>query len=180
MYILLKYKYNSHKASIVYNDIQGIGFTMTYEDAHVSESENDSDSENDNGIDTVSVANSVVDSNTSERRVSKRQQQKAIKLSDPDHYVTARRVGNKVKEIELYSTRCNPGRLIRDPVFGTRSKDRVGSLAERNYFRVRLTTVGDGVDAVTLYYDCPEAYEKHMRTSVSYETKKEWRARTKI
>jgi hypothetical protein len=147
---------------------------MTYEEACISESDSE------NGADTESVVNTVADSNTSERRVSKRQQQKALKLSDPDYYTTARRAGNKIKDVDIYSTRRNPGRLIRDPVFGTRTKDRVGSLAERDYFRVRMTTVGDGADEVTLYYDCPEAYEKHMRTSVSHEIKKEWRAKRNI
>lgn len=146
---------------------------MTYEDAHVSESE----SESENDIETGSVVMSVADSNASVKRISKRQVEKEIRSSDPDYYVTARRIGKKVKEIAMYSTNCTPGRLIRDPIFGTRYKDRVGSLAERNYFRIRMTTIGDGTVPVTLYYDCPEAYEKHMRTTVSYELKKEWRAR---
>ena len=149
---------------------------MTYEDAHVSESE----SENDNEIESESVAESVADSNASVKRISKRQVEKEIRSSDPDYYVTARLIGKKVKEIAMYSTNCTPGRLIRDPIFGTRYKDRVGSLAERNYFRIRMTTIGDGTVPVTLYYDCPEAYEKHMRTTVSYELKKEWRARNNI
>lgn len=151
---------------------------MTYEDAHVSESE--SENEIDNVIETMSVVESVADSNASPKRISKRQVEKVLMLSDPDYYVTTRRTGKNVKEIAMYSTNCTPGRLIRDPIFGTRCSDRVGSLAERNYFRVRMTTIGDGTVPVTLYYDCPEAYEKHMRTTVSYELKTEWRARRNI
>ena len=151
---------------------------MTYEDAHVSESE--SENEIDNVIETMSVVESVVDSTASPKRISKRQVEKVFMMSDPDYYVTTRRTGKNVKEIAMYSTNCTPGRLIRDPIFGTRYSDRVGSLAERNYFRVRMTTIGDGTVPVTLYYDCPEAYEKHMRTTVSYELKKEWRARNNI
>ena len=153
-------------------------FVMTYEDAHVSESE--SENEIDNVIETESVIESVADSAASTKRISKRQADKVVRLSDPDYYVTSRRFGKKMKEIAMYSTNCTPGRLIRDPVFGTRYSDRVGSLAERNYFRVRMTTIGDGTVPVTLYYDCPEAYEKHMRTIVSYELKSEWRARRNI
>ena len=151
---------------------------MTYEDAHVSESE--SENEIDNVIETESVVESVADSNASVKRINKRQVEKIMMVSDPDYYITSRRFGKKMKEIAMYSTNCTPGRLIRDPVFGTRCNDRVGSLAERNYFRVRMTTIGDGTVPVTLYYDCPEAYEKHMRTTVSYELKKEWRARRNI
>ena len=85
-----------------------------------------------------------------------------------------------MKDVELYSTRCNPGRLIRNPIVGSRTNDRVGSLAERTYFRVRMTTVGDGIEPVTLYYDSPETYETHMHTKVSNDIKKEWRARFNI
>ena len=103
---------------------------MTYEDAHVSESE--SDDEIDNVIETQSVVESIADSNASVKRISKRQVQKTIIDSDPDYYITTRGFGKKTKEIAMYSTNCTPGRLIRDPVFGTRYRDRVGSLAERN------------------------------------------------
>jgi len=150
---------------------------MTYEDANMSE---ESESESEIEVETASVVESIADSNASVKRTSKRQAEKEIRSSDPDFYVTTRRVGKKMKEIAMYSTNCNPGRLIRDPVFGTRYRDRVGSLAERNYFRVRMTTIGDGTVPVTLYYDCPEAYEKHMKTTISHELKKEWRARNNI
>ena len=139
-------------------------------------SESDSEIE----VETASVVESIADSNASVKRTSKRQAEKEIRSSDPDFYVTTRRIGKKMKEIAMYSTNCNPGRLIRDPVFGTRYRDRVGSLAERNYFRIRMTTIGDGTVPVTLYYDCPEAYEKHMKTTVSHDLKKEWRARNNI
>lgn len=139
-----------------------------------------SESESEIEVETASVVESIADSNASVKRTSKRQAEKEIRSSDPDFYVTTRRIGKKMKEIVMYSTNCNPGRLIRDPVFGTRYRDRVGSLAERNYFRVRMTTIGDGTVPVTLYYDCPEAYEKHMKTTVSHELKKEWRARNNI
>ena len=139
-----------------------------------------SESESEIEVETASVVESIADSNASVKRTSTRQAEKEIRSSDPDFYVTTRRIGKKMKEIAMYSTNCNPGRLIRDPVFGTRYRDRVGSLAERNYFRIRMTTIGDGTVPVTLYYDCPEAYEKHMKTTVSHDLKKEWRARNNI
>ena len=139
-----------------------------------------SESESEIEVETASVVESIADSNASVKRTSKRQAEKEIRSSDPDFYVTTRRIGKKMKEIAMYSTNCNTGRLIRDPVFGTRYRDRVGSLAERNYFRIRMTTIGDGTVPVTLYYDCPEAYEKHMKTTVSHDLKKEWRARNNI
>jgi len=143
---------------------------MSYEDTHKSETESESESEMD--MDCVSV----VDSNSSQKRLSTVD----VKSLDPDYYVTTTRVNRKVKKLVCILLFWNPGRLIRDPVFGNRSKDRVGTIAERNYFRVRMTTVGDGINPVTLYYDCPEAYEKHMRTKVSYEVKSKWRNRNTI
>ncbi len=142
--------------------------------------ESESESESEMEVDTASVVETIADSNASVKRTFKRQSDKEIRSSDPDFHVTTRRVGRKMKEIAMYSTNCSPGRLIRDPVFGTRCRDRVGSLAERNYFRVRMTTIGDGTVPVTLYYDCPDAYEKHMKTTVSHELKTEWRARINI
>jgi hypothetical protein len=149
---------------------------MTYEDLHVSDNESESDNDNDN--DAESTVESVADSTASAKRISRRQYQKALKLADPDYYVTNRRSGSRMKDVELYSTRCNPGRLIRNPITGCRTNDRVGTLAERKYFRVRMTTVGDGIDPVTLYYDSPQTYEKHMHTTVSKDIKKEWRSRS--
>ncbi len=157
------------------------------------ESESESDNEvveNDAEVVDDEAENASVAESDKNRRRSKRNKNKnknsshssAVKMSttDPDYHVIKRVVGNKTKEIAVFSTHCNPGRLIRNPVHGTRTNDRVGSFAERNYFRVRATTIGDGVVPVTLYYDSPEAYEKHMRTKVPNDLKSEWRARNNI
>ena len=149
---------------------------MAYEDVHVSDNESENESEND----AESTVDSVADSTASAKRISRRQYQKMLKLSDPDYYVTTRRTGSRTKDVELYSTRCNPGHLIRNPISGSRSNDRVGTKAERTYFKIRMTTVGDGVEPVTLYYDSPDTYEKHMHTKVSKNIKREWRARSNI
>ena len=99
-----------------------------------------------------------------------------MKLADPDYHVTNRRTGSRTKSVELYSTNCNPGRLIRNPMTGIRTNDKVGSLAEYKYFRIRMTTICDGIDPVTLYYDSPDTYERHMHTKLSRDIKKKWRA----
>ena len=148
---------------------------MAYEDdVHVSDNESDNDN------DTESLVESLADSTACAKRISRRQYQKMLKLSDPDYYVTTRRTGSRTKDVELYSTRCNPGHLIRNPISGSRSNDRVGTKAEHTYFKIRMTSVGDGVEPVTLYYDSPDTYEKHMHTKVSKNIKKEWRARSNI
>lgn len=146
---------------------------MAYEDdVHVSDNESDNDTE--------SLVESLADSTASAKRISRRQYQKMLKLSDPDYYVTTRRTGSRTKDVELYSTRCNPGHLIRNPISGSRSNDRVGTKAEHTYFKIRMTSVGDGVEPVTLYYDSPDTYENHTHTKVSKNIKREWRARSNI
>jgi len=149
---------------------------MTYEDI---ESVSVSDSESDIEVDSelwanVDVEPSIADS---DKRVTKQQYQAELKSSDPDYYVVTKRVGKKMKRIELYSTRSNPGRLIRNPVAGYKSNDRVGTFAERSYFKIRMTSIGDGIEPITLYYDSPEGYEKHLHTTVSHEIKTAWRSR---
>ena len=155
---------------------------MAYEDLHVSdnENENENESENESENDTESLIESIADSNASAKRISRRQYQKLLKLSDPDYYVTTRRSGSNTKDVELYSTRSSPGHLIRNPISGSRSNDRVGTKAERAYFKIRMTSVGDGVEPVTLYYDSPNTYEKHMHTTVSKNIKKAWKTRSNI
>lgn len=149
---------------------------MTYE--HVEsdsdiESETETEAETENMAD-VDVEPSIADS---DKRITKQQHHTEMKLSDPDYYVITKRVGKKMKRIALYSTRSNPGRLIRNPVAGYKSNDRVGTLAERHYFKIRMTSIGDGVEPVTLYYDSPESYEKHLHATVSHDIKAAWRSR---
>ena len=143
-----------------------------YEEEYVIES--DSDHESDIDLD---VESSIDDSDASVKRVTRQQYEEKMKLLDPDYYVINKRVGKKMKRIQIYSTGCNPGRRIRNPMLGFKSNDRVGTLAEHSYFKIRMTTIGNGVEPVTLYYDSPDTYEKHLHTKVSFEIKKAWRDR---
>jgi hypothetical protein len=131
-----------------------------------SELETESEAEIDNDASVASDATPA--------GMSRQQAAKAMKLADPGYNITNKRVGSKTVKIEMYSTRSNPGHLIRDPVRGTRFNDKVGSLAEHAYFKVRMASIGDGIDPVTLYYDSPEAYEVHQRSTVPFSTKMAW------
>ena len=136
----------------------------------------DSDSESvDISVDIDMKSN--VGSDISTKRLTREQYIKMMKLRDPDYYTIVRRTKKKNVTVEMYSTRCNPGVFIRDPKFGTRTKDRVGTLAEHSYFKVRMTTVGDGVEPVTLFYDSPDAYEIHQKNKLSHEIKQSWRSK---
>lgn len=139
-----------------------------YNDQNIT---SDSESECDESeIDTSSLA-----SDATPRYLSKQQFMKAMKLADPGYKVVSRRVGNKNVKIEMYSTRTTPGTLIRDPHRGVRYNVKVGTLAEHSFFKVRMTSFGDGIEPITLYYDSPEAYEIHQRTRISPACKNAWR-----
>jgi len=82
------------------------------------------------------------------------------------------------KKIVIYSTRTTPRSSIRDPVYGTFSKDKVGSKDEYNYFKVRMADFAtEDRTPLTLFYDSPEGYEKHQYTRVSAEIKNKWHDR---
>ena len=152
--------------------------TMYYENAtenHDNESELGTESDVDIGNDNASVATDVTPA-----RLTRQQVAKEVKLADPGYNVVMKQTGkrqngkSKFVKVEMYSTHSNPGYHIRDPVHGHRYTDKVGSLAEHGFFKVRNVSIGDGTNLVTLYYDSPEGYEAHQRTTVPPAIKKAW------
>ena len=157
--------------------------TMYYENANENddnESELGTESDVDVGNDNASVASDVTPA-----RLTRQQAAKATKLADPGYNVVMKQSGkrqngkNKLVKIEMYSTHSNPGYYIRNPVHGHRYTDKVGSLAEHGFFKVRNVSIGDGTNPITLYYDSPEAYEAHQRTTVPPAIKKAWAEKKK-
>ena len=152
--------------------------TMYYENATENddnESELGTESDVDIGNDNASVATDATPA-----RLTRQQVAKEVKLADPGYNVVMKQTGkrqngkSKFVKIEMYSTHSNPGYHIRDPVHGHRYTDKVGSLAEHGFFKVRNVSIGDGMNTITLYYDSPEGYEAHQRTTVPLAIKKAW------
>ena len=150
---------------------------MNYENNYANEDKVEDGAESESELESESEVTSEAGSDNSAKHVTKAQYMREQKTSDPDYHKIVRRANKKTMSIEMYSTRCNPGVLIRDPRFGTKCKDRVGTLAERSYFKVRMTSFGDGCEPVTLFYDSPEGYEKHQRTRLPHDIKQSWRSR---
>lgn len=101
------------------------------------------------------------------------------KKSDPGyHSYYILRKNTKIK-IECYSTGCNPGTRIRCPTTGMRFSDRVSSLQEQLYYKVRMPAIGTGDEPVTLYYDTPESYERHHFTALPQIAKEDWQNRNR-
>lgn len=121
--------------------------------------------------------------NSSQMSLNRRKQKKLLedyKKSDPNYYTYKKMVlvdkneKDNVK-IEMYSTVLTPGNKIRDAVTGIRYHDRVGSKNEDLYFKVRMTTIHDPKNVITLFYNSPEEYERHQYVDVSNEIKELWR-----
>ena len=163
--------------------------TTTYYDTPVDNNDdNDNDTENDTEIDAESEAeldNTSVASGVTQNRLTRQQVTAAIKLADPGYNIIRKPSGikpngrNKFVKIEMYSTHSNPGYHIRHPVHGYRYTETVGSRAEHGFFKVRNVSIGDGTNLITLYYDSPEAYEAHQRTTVPFEVKRAWKEKKK-
>lgn len=95
---------------------------------------------------------------------------------DTGCYKVKRFFDNKKKEIKVYSTNTTPGCTIRDGSTGASvGKYYVGKCDENLFFKVRLTSeplCGDR--PITLFYDNPEHYERHLKTIVNKDTKEKW------
>jgi hypothetical protein len=91
------------------------------------------------------------------------------------HKIT-RFFNGKKYEIDVYSTSTTPGFMICDAITGSMYKDyRVGTSKEHLFFKVRLSTGELGKKCVdSLYFDSPEQYERHMKTTLSQIIKEKW------
>ena len=91
------------------------------------------------------------------------------------HKIT-RLFNGKKYDIEVYSTSTTPGIMICDAITGSKYKEyRVGTSNEHLFFKVRLSTGELGKKCVdSLYFDSPEQYERHMKTTLSQSVKQDW------
>jgi len=82
---------------------------------------------------------------------------------------------NKYVKVNIYAS-GSPGTTIRDAISGHKCDGYiVGSRDEDLFFKVSICTGQFGnKDPVTLFFDSPEEYEKHMFQELSKETKTDW------
>ena len=81
----------------------------------------------------------------------------------------------KKAAIDLYGT-GSIGTRIRNAVTGSRYNYLVGSAEQKFLFSVALCTGENGLkEHVALFYDSPDQYECHMRTTLNPVRKSEWR-----
>lgn len=115
----------------------------------------------DTGIDiddNDSIAETIESVNESKKRKLTRD---TIKKNDPGYFMY-HIIKRKTKiKIEVFATTCNVGSYIRCPYTGYRTNDKVGTAAENNYFKVNMSSIGNGHHPVILYYPSADAFERH-------------------
>jgi hypothetical protein len=98
-----------------------------------------------------------------------------VKMLDPGYHRIVRAHGGVKTKTEVYSTSFIPGTMIRDAITGNKySNYFVGSLDEELFFKVKDTSGYVGNGSFCLYYDSPEQYERHMKSTISVDVKKAW------
>lgn len=101
------------------------------------------------------------------------------KQSDLDYNKLKLVSNNEVSKVELYDTGCVRGAVIRLATSGIRTRHRVGSMDEELYFKVTYTgirhkTAKNENQALFLYYETPEQWERHFKTTCSTNIKTAW------
>ena len=144
---------------------------MYYEDHYHPNSFEEEDCGLDDELqDMQEVASSVSSINTIIKK--QRKTWDKPKNIDKDHQIIHKIVDGKRIEIECYATQNRQGAMIRNAIIGTRYNEYlVGNIKEQLFFKVRYLATKE---PFTLFYDSPEQYERHMKTTVSVEVKENW------
>jgi hypothetical protein len=81
---------------------------------------------------------------------------------------------NTTHNVEVFSSGCQ-GATIRNAISGSYYYGhKVGSKHEDFYYKVGISTGDVGRDTISLFYDSPEQYERHMYATLDSETKQRW------
>jgi len=97
-----------------------------------------------------------------------------IKKMDKGYHKVDRKIDNKKRSIEFYSTSIFPGSKIRGAIGGSYYHGfKVGSKDEDMFFKIAMST-GECKDNNICFFDTPEQFEKHMHCTVAQEDKEKW------
>ena len=118
-----------------------------------------------------------VGSNASRQSEKTLEKQKLKDGNRSSMFTIKRKEKRKIKKINIFNTSNMINSPIINAVTGFTFTDeniipyRVGTMNELFFFKVRLLTGESGIPPVTLFYDTPEQYEKHLNETLSPETK---------
>jgi len=123
---------------------------------------------------TLASESSIV-SESSPARKKQRSVMDAYLLNNKTYHKMRRGGGSPDEKVGVYSTNTTPGTLIKDAVTGgTSDICRVGTIYEDLFFKVGFATGEFGSEPKTMFFDCPEQYERHLNETVSQPTKDKW------
>jgi hypothetical protein len=119
---------------------------------------------------------SVVSHNKNKNKKKNKQNFKKVKKNDPG-YRKIRKSGKNDSSLEYFVTSIIPGTVIRNAVSGSSEPihlTHVGSVEhEHLYFKVSYKGNKCGSEDV-LFYDNPEQFERHMKTNLNINLKRDW------
>ena len=145
-----------------------------YEDEYISPITEDIDDfqfVNNDMADSDSESFTTVSSN---RKKTRKLFEDAKKIDNGYHKLKMGKT-EKLSGIEVYSTNSTPGTMIRDAITGARFESyKVGSKNEHLFFKVGMAAGHTESGNIILFFDSPEQYEKHMKTTVSQSIKETW------
>ena len=90
------------------------------------------------------------------------------------HQIKCRLSNGKFKNIPCFSS-GSQGCRIRNAITGEYYKHEVGSENEDLYFKIIIATGENGLkEPLTLFYETPQQYERHMFCEINTEIKNNW------
>ena len=103
-----------------------------------------------------------------------RKEQNDAKLEDKGYHCYYKKIyNNRPLKVEMYDSGNSLGYRIRDPTTGARLSSKIGSKSEKDFFKVRWCGLNRN-NPVTLFYDSPEHFERHHKTSLHESIKEKW------
>lgn len=124
-------------------------------------------------LDNLSVTSSV------------RKQYKTLntyKMMDLGYHKIKRLIDNKLVKIEYYHSGITPGSPIRNAITGVSYPQyKIGTLAENLFFKVTNATADEkNNQPFNMFFDNPEQYERHFKTTVSQDIKERWQIKHNV
>jgi len=124
---------------------------------------------------------SITDDGTIDSSIIEKKMKDVLKkTSDKGYNKLKFLINREITKIEVYDTGSNTGSMIRLATSGVRmAKHYVGSKNEDLYFKVIYTglrhkTSKMGNEALFLYYESPEQWERHFKTTCPADVKAKW------
>ena len=134
--------------------------------------------------DAVSV--STVSTNDTESNKNKVKNRFGVSYKNDKNFFKIKSTNKSIPTINAYSTSILPGGTIRNAISGYLENDymgrpiyKVGTMNEELFFKANVSVNGVTGEPRILFYDSPEQYERHFRTTLSDETKNIWREKYK-